>query len=64
MEFLKEANMNLTDKVNKVLQKNKSENQNLAKQIAFLEQAQKEGVINKPEYKLASIVNMATSASV
>ena len=63
MEYLKEVIMNLSDKVNELLVKNQKDNRDLAKQIEFLKQAQKIGVINKPEYNLASMVTVATSTS-
>ena len=39
----------------------KQENQQLKQQLQFIKQAQKAGLINKPQYNLASQVNVISS---
>ncbi|WP_169931332.1 hypothetical protein [Pseudidiomarina aestuarii] len=52
----------LVKQVEKVIETQKAENQKLNQQLEFLKQAQKAGVIKKPEYDVASRVYLSSPA--
>jgi hypothetical protein len=52
----------LSEKVEEVMAREIKNDQELSKQIEFIKQAQQAGVIQKPQYNLASMVNVVTSA--
>jgi len=53
---------NLAQQVEKLISEQKQKDGTVKQQLEFLSQAQKSGVIKKPEYDLASVVNVATSS--
>lgn len=62
MEYLKEHNMKqLSKTLEELMIQEKKNNQKLNEQLKFLQQAQQAGVISKPQYNLASLVNVRTS---
>ncbi|MDT3282203.1 MULTISPECIES: hypothetical protein [Shewanella] len=51
----------LSKKLEELMIQEKKNNQKLNEQLQFLQQAQQAGVISKPQYSLASLVNVRTS---
>jgi|GEM_PF-2179377 len=51
----------LATEVEKLISEKKQSNDDIRQQLDFIKKAQQSGLINKPKYDLASVVNVVTS---
>lgn len=51
----------LTKDLEKLLKQEKDKSKEVREQLEFIKKAQRQGIIKKPEYNLASVVNVVTS---
>lgn len=52
----------LTKDLEKLLKQEQDKSEEVREQLEFIKQAQQQGIIKKPQYNLASLVNVVTSA--